>query len=110
MLGLPELTELVSQVEYRPGWKITVGDDLWEGLYLRIVAPVENSYSPGETQDLGITTYISPNDRRDAHCFDTFLAWRLARIESHEGREWLRRDGRAIFDPHADKPDEYEVM
>jgi hypothetical protein len=31
---------------------------------------------------------------------EEWLAWRLGRLEVHEMREFLKRDGRVIFDPH----------
>jgi hypothetical protein len=37
---------------------------------------------------------------RDTIALEEWLAWRLGRLEVHEMREFLKRDGRVIFDPH----------
>jgi hypothetical protein len=34
--------------------------------------------------------------------FERWLAWRLRLVEIHESREWFRRDGKPVFDPHVD--------
>jgi hypothetical protein len=39
---------------------------------------------------------------------DVWLQWRLNRIEIHEAREHLRRDGKPVFDPHREYGDRDE--
>lgn len=100
MLTVEHLQSILDEITYRPGWELQVKDDPHEGPYLRVIVPTKNSYDEDADLDLGINSYLSPNDRRDERAFIDFLIWRLERIESHEAREWLRRRGKAIFDPH----------
>jgi hypothetical protein len=99
MLPLEDIRAHLGRITYRPGWTFEAYEDEHEGYKLRILAPVENSYRPGETVDLGIDSFLPPLET--THELETWLAWRLRRIESHESREWLRRDGQLISDPHA---------
>lgn len=71
-----------------------------EGPTLRIEATVADAYAPDKTTDLGIDSPIPPCATE--HDFLTWLRWRLARVAVHESDEWLRRDGAAVFDPHAE--------
>lgn len=100
MLSSGELVKELAQFTYFPGWKLGIGNDPWEGPYLRVVATVPNAYDPDKQTDIGITTYISPNDRANIVSFHRFLDWRLGRMASHEHREWLRYNGQALNDPH----------
>jgi hypothetical protein len=90
-------TEL-TWYSYRPGWALTVFDHPWDGPTLRVVARVEDSYRPGSMIDLGIDSLIPPMFSSEQ--FETWLAWRLIRVESHECREWLKKDGKPVFNPH----------
>jgi hypothetical protein len=38
---------------------------------------------------------------RDVQALEDWIAWRLSRLEVHEMREFLKRDGKVISDPHA---------
>lgn len=101
MLTTAELRDALDAVQYRDGWIMSIGVDQDEGPFLRIIAPVANSYD-GDPIDLGISTYISPNDRISTELFYRFLIWRLKRIEIHEAREMFRyrTTGEPVFDPH----------
>jgi hypothetical protein len=99
MLNATDINEIISTLTYRPGWTITATDDTYEGVQIRIHAPVPDAFTR-KTITLGITSHLSPNDRESTHTFLAWLAYRLHRIESHEAREMLQRDGRSIFDPH----------
>lgn len=99
-LTVPELQAALDRVTYRPGWTFTAYEHPFEGPHLLIVAPVPNAYRPEETVDLGIRSPLPP--MWTEHGLIVWLAWRLGRVESHEMREWLRVDGRAPFDPHAE--------
>lgn len=100
MLTTDDLRAILAATSYRPGWRLSIHENPWEGPYLRVVATLDDAYSPGTPIDIGVTSYPSPNDLANPAAFDRWLAWRLGRIESHESREWLRRDGRALYDPH----------
>lgn len=101
MLSVDELAAELALFDYRPGWLLSIGVDEYEGPFLRVVATVANAYNPAADVELGITAYISPNDRASAGHFHRFLDWRLGRVASHEHREWLRYRGAALNDPHA---------
>lgn len=100
MLTVEELAAELALFDYRPGWQLSIGVDEHEGPFLRVVATVANAYDPDADVELGITTYISPNDRASVGHFHRFLDWRLGRVASHEHREWLRYRGAALNDPH----------
>jgi hypothetical protein len=104
LLTVGQMRKLLRNITYRPGWTITVREGRFEGPHLTVHAQVENSYRPGETTVLDIHSPIPP--MTTAAQFDAFLAWRLGRIECHEMREWLQRDGKPIFDPHAPLADQ----
>lgn len=82
-----------------PGWSLEFYEDPWEGPHVHIVATLPDAYRPGETIDIGVRSAIPP--LRDASSLHYWLTWRLTRIFSHEVREFLKVDGKAVFDPHA---------
>jgi len=100
MLTVNELVDELALFDYRPGWNLSIGVDWWEGPFLRVTATVANAFDPEKDVHLGITAYISPNDRATPGHFHRFLDWRLGRVASHEHREWLRYRGEALNDPH----------
>lgn len=97
-LSLTELQDEVDQFSYRPGWSLDVFADPWEGPCLYVVANVENGYDPDQVIELRVRSAIPPIPSRGY--FAIWLQWRLQQIELHESREYLRRDGRPVFDPH----------
>lgn len=103
MMTVAEMEAHVNGLEYMPGWSMTIvsGELAQEGTQLRIRARVPNSYKPTEMVDLDIWTYVPPMP--SPATFDWWLSWRLARIACHESSEWLRRDGKPIFDPHEER-------
>lgn len=98
MLGTEEIRREVAKVVYRPGWSFEVYEIGFEDPWLLVLAPVENSYVPGQTIDLGIRSPMPP--MADAEAVHRWLMWRLERIESHEAREFYRVRGERPFDPH----------
>ena len=99
MLSYEEIKDHLASIQYKPGWTWNVEIDPWEGLYIRFLISVEDSYSPGQTVDLGFSSWLPPMTNRKQ--LDLWLQWRIWRLESHEAREFMRRDNRPIFDPHA---------
>jgi hypothetical protein len=100
VLSTRELQDQVGEYAYRPGWRLIVREDEFEGAALWILADLDNSYRPGETVEVRIRSLIPPMVSRWE--FERWLAWRLRLVEIHESREWFRRDGKPVFDPHAD--------
>jgi hypothetical protein len=67
-----------------------------EGIKVRIVATEPDAFKPGETIDLGVDSFLSPNDIVCGETLDVWLEWRTRRIASHENRENLHRLRMAI--------------
>lgn len=103
MLTVAAMDELLAGVQYKPGWLLRVYEGAFEGPHLRVTATVPNAYQPDETVELDVWSPIPPLS--GVRAFDRWLAWRLCRVESHECREWLRRDNQPIFDPHGSHAD-----
>jgi hypothetical protein len=99
VLSTEEIREAVWCVTYRPGWSFEVYEGRFEGPHIVIRATIQDSARPTQAVTLDIHSMLPP--MRSAEQFYEWLAWRLARIEVHEMREWLKVDGRVIFDPHA---------
>lgn len=96
---LEHLRSLFVGVTYRPGWRFEVYEDAYEGPHLRIRTDVEDAFHPGTMVELRIESPLPPN-LRTADDVDEWVLWRLERIASHEVREWLRRDGVQVSNPH----------
>jgi hypothetical protein len=100
VLTADEIRAHLARLTYRPGWAFELYEGRFEGLHLRITATVDDSLRPGETVVLGVNSRLPW--MADSGQLESWLAHRLAAIEVHEMREWLKRDGEAIFDPHAE--------
>lgn len=98
-LTTAELAAHVDRLSFMPGWSIQVRDGRREGQHVVIRASVPDAYHPDEVTVLDVHSKLPP--QFTAAQFDEWILWRLERIASHEVREWLRRDGAPIFDPHA---------
>jgi hypothetical protein len=92
----------LDELDYKPGWTFHAYAGRWEGMHVAIGARMPDSYHPGQMIDLQVECFLSPNDHASPEALDTWLLYRLARIEVHETREFLRRDGRPVDDPHAE--------
>lgn len=97
---LTQLKEWLTHVTYKPGWKITAYATEFELTWIAIEMTLEDSYHPGDVMSLSIRSPVY--EFMDVEDFKRWLAWRLARIESHEMREWLKWDNVVMFDPHSD--------
>lgn len=97
-LTYEDLAEEIKLYTYRPGWALTVFLDPFEGPCLYVVAKVEDSYNPGQLVPLRIRSIIPPMPSLDY--FGEWLLHRVIQIELHEAREYLKRDGKMIIDPH----------
>jgi hypothetical protein len=100
MLTRWQIERELRLLTYKEGWEWSLLEDEHEGLYVRWIITLPDSYNPGETVDLGINSWLPPIPDRD-YLAKWFL-WRVKRIESHEAREFLKRDGVILFDPHAE--------
>jgi len=98
MLSLADIQHCLDHLSYRPGWSFIAYDSAFEGPWLRIDCEVENSLQPGSNIDQRIETAIPPCT--SSYDFERWLIYRLTRIESFEAREWFKRDGKVLYDPH----------
>jgi hypothetical protein len=99
MLSTSEIQAELERITYKPGWAFTCYDGRWEGQHIAITVELPDAGRPGETVTLDVHSMLPPIP--DVRYLHTWLAWRLGRIEIHEMREFLRVEGKAIFDPHA---------
>lgn len=100
MLTTLELVDHLNHISYKPGWEIYVYDGRWEGQHIVIRTEIEDTFNPGEKLVLDVHSMLPPMPSLDY--FNEWLAWRLGRLEIHEMREFLKMDGKPIFDPHAE--------
>jgi hypothetical protein len=97
MLSGLEIQAHLESLTYKPGWAWELHHDPWEGYYIRFLIDVPDSHGH-QPMTLGISSWLPPMQNTDQ--LDLFMAWRIGRIESHESREFLKRAGRPVFDPH----------
>lgn len=100
VLTIAETQAHLAKLTYKPGWSFSAYEGLFEGHHIVIRTNVEDSYHPGEKVTLDIRSPLPPF--QDILDLEHWLIWRLSIIETHEAREWLQKDGKPIFDPHAD--------
>jgi hypothetical protein len=100
MLTTSEIAAHLERLSYKDGWEFQVYDGRWEGQHIVIRTVVPDAFRPGETVTLDVHSMLPP--MRDTAQLEEWLAWRLGRIEVHEMREWLKRDGQVLFSPHAE--------
>jgi hypothetical protein len=98
-LSTDQIRQHLERLTYKPGWSFRVYTGRFEGQHVTIETTVPNTYHEGKTVTLRIESALPP--MRDTQALEDWLAWRVIRIESHEAREFLRKDGLPIYDPHA---------
>ena len=106
MLTVEQMNALAERVAYKPGWSITFRLGRHEGHHATIETRVPDAYDPEQTVPLRVECFLSPNDVVSEVTLLTWIAYRLARIEVHESREFMRLDGKVWSDPHADGADQ----
>lgn len=106
MLSTQEIKDHLAKITYKPGWSFTYYDGVWEGPHLRIFCEaIEDSFNPGTTTVLDIHCFLSPNDIASTEALETYLMYRLGRIEVHEMREFFKRNGKVVSSPHMPNAD-----
>ena len=99
MLSVDEIRNHLSRISYKEGWQFEAHETEWEGPFVRILVEVPDTYNPGETTTLGINSIVSADTTDE---LERWLIRRIIRIESHEAREFFKRDGKVLYDPHAE--------
>jgi hypothetical protein len=97
-LTLDQMRDLLKKVTYRRGWRLSLEQHPFEGVWLTVEFSVADAYDQTLRQKQRVRTWFPI-------CFDerTFYAnleFRLERIESHEAREFFLIEGERVFDPH----------
>lgn len=106
MLTTDQIRALLERITYKDGWDFYYYRGKFEGPHLVISFLTEDSFNPGADRiKLDVHTFLSPNDIASEDAFLTYLAHRLARLEIHEMREFLKIDGKVVFNPHAEGAD-----
>ena len=100
MLSTKQIQEYLDKVTYKPGWKFRCYDGRWEGQHLVITTVLPDAYDKGKTTTLDVHSMLPPMETIDQ--LNTWMMWRLGRIEIHEMREFYQVDGKLIADPHAE--------
>jgi hypothetical protein len=99
------LFDLVAMLEYRPGWRFSLGDEDRgqgsKGLTFTVVTTGLDTYHPerGETYRVA-HSFIVP---AAAYNEQSWMAWirdRLIDVETHEACEFLQFNGHRVFAPH----------
>jgi hypothetical protein len=98
-MDVKRLQEVVSRVTYKPGWTFEIYEGHWEGPHIAIHTVLPDSTGEGK---LTICVHSMIPPQKNTESFLEWLAWRLARIEVHEMREFFKYEGRVIYDPHAE--------
>lgn len=104
MLSDHEIEEELARFTYKPGWKFSIYAPLLPSAtssraWLKIDFEVEDTYRPGHQTRVGMRRPLLPY-YIDADHFAHWLVREIDRAEQHETREFLKRDGVMIFDPH----------
>jgi hypothetical protein len=110
-----EIAAELPRISYKPGWTITCHEQPYdgfpyEGFCLDISFSVPNAYPRTEVVD-GLTVLVRDKQVQNVHVpvppivnaqhLHDFIMWRLARIETHEMREFYWVDGKIVDNPHA---------
>lgn len=107
MSDLDLLRAELARYTYRPGWEMSIETrptDGWPELRIQFTAIDSRDPSrwilipTGQTIPVDLRYPGPPSWRKD---FGRWLRAALTRIEEHEAREWFRRDGVLVDDPHA---------
>lgn len=97
VLTLADVQRLLGRVEYLD-WVFVAYQHEFEGPWIVIVYTAADSNDPSRTWTSHVHSPLPPLE--DDGAFLRWLAWRTQLIAIHEAREYLRVDGRPVFDPH----------
>lgn len=94
------LADRISRYSYKPGWALTIGEHEGKPAVV-VLASVPDVLGRKERFVLRGAKTITPTvERMSDEQLDGWIDRLLQAMESHERREWLRRDGKPVDDPH----------
>jgi hypothetical protein len=96
---------VAGRVTYKPGWSVSFRMGAHEGHHATVRTQVPDAYDTTKMVPLVVECFLSPNDVKTEGTLLDWIGYRLARIETHECREFFRVDGQLWSDPHADGAD-----
>lgn len=111
-----ELDEVVAGAEYRPGWRLELGDvdrgQGSEGLTLSVYSLGYDTYHPDRGETYSVVHYFPvPPAAFDRRAWERWLLDRLIEVETHECCEFLQIDGERPFAPnHGPGRNPYSVL
>lgn len=100
-----ELANLVSNCEYRPGWRFVLGDidrgQGSKGLTLDIITLGYDSYHPERGQHYSVHHYMPvPPAAYDRRSWQRWLFEQILLVERHEAMEFFAIAGIRPYAPH----------
>jgi hypothetical protein len=103
----------LARYTYRPGWEMTISTVPNRPATLIVRYPAADSRNPGHERwfraHRPIVQFPPPPGVNREEWFARTLQAILLDLEAHESREWLRRDGQLVDDPHTD-PSRWQCM
>lgn len=103
-LELREIENHLKHLQYKPGWTFEIQTDLSYRPCLLVSFIAEDAYNPGRETKIGFREALYPYYRGTKQ-FEEWLFGVIMKIERHEAREFFKRDGEIINDPHKHKGD-----
>ena len=103
VVTLEDLDRRLASFTYKPGWTMSLSPSLRFGpaANLVITFQTEDTYRSGQDTLIGFHEPLPPIEYfQKIEAFDHWLLGVIDKAERHETREWLKRDGVMIFDPH----------
>lgn len=94
------MRDQLSRYSYRPGWIMRFDDS--DPPMLVVEYDALDSRNPDVSRRFTTHSRLLPEHCRDEDTFTAAIVNTVEELELHESREWLRRDGVLVADPHQD--------
>src|SRR5690348_5182697 len=89
-MTLLDFEQLLTHVQYKPGWAFTLRHAAAGFAYLEIQCPVPDSRSPHQGMTIAMSYAFNEADWVNADRFFAFVRASVARTEQHEFNEFFR--------------------
>jgi hypothetical protein len=107
MLTRHDIERFLEGVQYKQHWRFEVYDTAHQpGPWLCIHFPQVDAYNPSQTSEFHVRSPLPMPLIRNRGDFLLWLKWRLELVEVHECHEFLRLNGKILYDPHAEGADQ----